>query len=209
MTTATVAGNARELVLEGLKPETVYEWHVQAVQNGVESLPSFANLFVTASEHPALKLESVAVDPTDQAVAPNASAKVTAATNLDEWVDTSTSITYEWQKRALDSNPDDPDVWKKINGAESRVVEREAGASGYVRCKATYDGVEVLSNEARVRVQPGAAPSNWKVEGQYRRHDGDALVGRRAKRRRLLRAVVPGGGHGRVDDGDGAQGVAV
>ena len=73
LTTATVAGNARELVLEGLKPETVYEWRVQAVQNGVESLPSFANLFVTASEHPALKLESVLVDPSDQAVEPNAS----------------------------------------------------------------------------------------------------------------------------------------
>lgn len=163
-TTATVADNSKEFTPEGLKPETVYEWHVQAVQNGVESLPSDTNLFVTASEHPALKLESVAVEPADQEVAPDAKAKLTAATNLDEWVDTSTSITYEWQKRALDSNPDDPDVWKKINGAESRVVELEAGASGYVRCKATYDGVEVLSNEARVRVQPGAAPSNLKVD---------------------------------------------
>ena len=47
--------------------------------------------------------------PADQEVAPDVSAKLTAATNLDDWVDTSTSITYEWQKRALDSDPDDPD----------------------------------------------------------------------------------------------------
>lgn len=163
-TTATVADGSKEFTPEGLKPETVYEWHVEAVQNGVESLTSFENLFVTASEHPALKLESVLVVPADQEVAPDVSAKLTATTNLDDWVDTSTSITYEWQKRALDSNPDDPDVWEKIDGAESRVVELEAGASGYVRCKATYDGIEVLSNEARVRVQPGAAPSNLKVD---------------------------------------------
>lgn len=44
---ATATGNVRELALEGLKPETAYEWRVQAVQNGVESQSSFTSLFVT------------------------------------------------------------------------------------------------------------------------------------------------------------------
>ena len=68
--TATATGDASQLVLKDLKPETIYEWRARAVQNGVESLPSFANLFVTASEHPTLKLESVLVDPRDQTVEP-------------------------------------------------------------------------------------------------------------------------------------------
>lgn len=48
---ATATGNVRELALEGLKPETAYEWRAQAVQNGVESQSSFTSLFVTASKH--------------------------------------------------------------------------------------------------------------------------------------------------------------
>ena len=164
-TTATAAGDASELALEGLKPETTYEWHVQAVQNGVESLPSFASLFVTASEHPALKLESVLVDPSDQAVEPGAKATVTATTNLDGMV-RADELTFTWEKRALDSDPNDPAVWKVIAGETGSSVTLPAKTSGYVRCKATYtaDGsAAVASNEACVRVQPGAVPTSLEV----------------------------------------------
>ena len=106
LTTATVAGNARELVLEGLKPETVYEWRVQAVQNGVESLPSFANLFVTASEHPALKLESVLVDPSDQAV--ERMRRYGEGHLRTRRVCRRGELAYMWEKRALDSDLNDP-----------------------------------------------------------------------------------------------------
>ncbi|MFR4804477.1 MAG: hypothetical protein ACLT98_14870 [Eggerthellaceae bacterium] len=50
-----------------------------------------------------MKLESVAVEPADQE-SRRCEGKLTAATNLDEWVDTSTSITYSG-RNALDSNP--------------------------------------------------------------------------------------------------------
>lgn len=166
LTTATVAGNARELVLEGLKPETVYEWRVQAVQNGVESLPSFANLFVTASEHPALKLESVLVDPSDQAVEPNASATVKATTNLDGMVGEG-ELAYMWEKRALDSDLNDPHAWTKIVNETGSSVTLPVKTSGYVRCQVTYtaDGsAPVASNEASVRVQPAGVPTGLEVK---------------------------------------------
>lgn len=167
-TTATAAGDARKLVLEGLKPETAYEWHVQAVQNGVGSLPSFASLFVTASEHPDLKLESVLIEPADQAVAPGAQATVTATTNLDGMVDAD-KLTYVWQKRALDSDNKEEN-WQTIDGETGSSVTLPVKTSGYVRCKVTYaaDGSAaadpVTSNEASVRVQPGSVPTSLEVK---------------------------------------------
>lgn len=167
-TTATAAGDASDLALEGLKPETVYEWHVQAVQNGVESLPSFASLFVTASEHPDLKLESVLIEPADQVVAPGAQATVTATTNLDGMVDAG-KLTYVWQKRALDSDNKEEN-WQTIDGETGSSVTLPVKTSGYVRCKVTYtaDGSAaaepVTSNEASVRVQPGSVPTSLEVK---------------------------------------------
>lgn len=169
--TATVEGGVRDdcsLVLKGLKPETIYEWRVRAVQNGVESLPSSSNLFVTASEHPALKLESVLVDPSDQAVAPGAQATVTATTNLDGMVGAG-ELTYVWEKRALDSNPSASDAWKVIEGQTGSSVTSSVITSGYVRCTVTYAvngsavGDPVVSNEASVRVQPASAPTGLEV----------------------------------------------
>ena len=165
-TTATVAGDACKFALKGLKPETVYEWRVQAVQNGVESLPSFANLFVTASEHPALKLESVLVDPSDQAVEPNASATVKATTNLDGMVGEG-ELAYMWEKRALDSDLNDPHAWTKIVNETGSSVTLPVKTSGYVRCQVTYtaDGsAPVASNEASVRVQPAGVPTGLEVK---------------------------------------------
>lgn len=167
--TATAAGSAREFVLKDLKPETIYEWRVRAVQNGVESLPSFANLFVTASEHPALKLESVLVDPSDQAVAPEAEATVKATTNLDGMVDPG-ELTYVWEKRALDSNPSASDAWQTIEDEKGSSVTSSVITSGFVRCKVTYTPAgsaaaeTVVSNEASVRVQPVGAPTGLEVK---------------------------------------------
>lgn len=171
LTTATVAGNVHELSLEGLKPETVYEWRVQAVQNGVESLPSSSSLFVTASEHPALKLESVLVDPSDQTVEPGAQATVTATTNLDGMVSTG-ELAYTWEKRALDSKPNDPNAWIAITGQTGSSVTLPVKTSGFVRCTVTYAvngsavGDPVVGNEASVRVQPAAdaVPTDLKVK---------------------------------------------
>lgn len=167
--TATAAGSAREFVLKDLKPETIYEWRVRAVQNGVESLPSFANLFVTASEHPALKLESVLVDPSDQAVAPEAEATVKATTNLDGMVDPG-ELTYVWEKRALDSNPSASDAWQTIEDEKGSSVTSSVITSGFVRCKVAYTPAgsaaaeTVVSNEASVRVQPVGAPTGLEVK---------------------------------------------
>ena len=167
--TATVSGGARQLVLEGLKPETIYEWRVQAVQNGVESLPSSSNLFVTASEHPALKLESVLVDPSDQAVAPGAQATVKATTNLDGMVHDG-ELTYVWEKRALDSDPNAPGAWQEIEGQTGNRVTSSVITSGFVRCTVTYTvngsvvGSPVVSNQASVRVLPADAPTGLEVK---------------------------------------------
>ncbi len=170
-TTVAVEDGTQSRVLEGLKPETVYEWHVQAVQNDVESLPSFASLFATLSEHPDPQLESVVVAPADQEVAPTDQAKLAATTNLDgmEGVDTAGKLSYAWEKRALDSRADDPAAWTKVDGAEAREVELPANTNGYVRCQATYTSapgaspVTVPSNEARVRVRPADAPTGLTV----------------------------------------------
>ncbi|MCB6561643.1 fibronectin type III domain-containing protein [Gordonibacter urolithinfaciens] len=169
--TATAAGGACELVLKDLKPETIYEWRVRAVQNDVESLPSSSSLFVTASEHPALKLESVLVDPSDQTVKPEAQATVTATTNLDGMVDPG-ELTYAWEKRALDSKPNDPNAWVEITGQTGSSVTSSVITSGYVRCTVTYTvngsavGDPVVSNEVSVRVQPGAdaVPTGLEVK---------------------------------------------
>ena len=167
--TATVAGDIREFALEGLKPETIYEWRVQAAQNGVESLPSSSNLFVTASEHPALKLESVLVDPSDQAVAPGAQATVKVTTNLDGMVDPG-ELTYKWEKRALDSDPNASDAWKVIEDEKGSSVTSSVITSGFVRCTVTYTvngsvvGTPVVSNQASVRVLPADAPTGLNVQ---------------------------------------------
>ena len=164
--TATATGDASQLVLKDLKPETIYEWRARAVQNGVESLPSFANLFVTASEHPTLKLESVLVDPRDQTVEPVAQATVKATTNLDGMVGAG-ELTYAWEKRALDSKPNDPNAWVEIAGQTGSSVTLPVKTSGYVRCKVTYtvDGSDpVVSNEVSVRVQPDAVPTDLNVK---------------------------------------------
>lgn len=166
---ATAPGNVRELALEGLKPETVYEWYVQAVQNGVESQQSSTSLFVTAS----LKLESVQVAPGDQTVAPGAQATVKATTNLDGVVDAG-ELAYVWEKRALDSDPNASGAWEEITGETGCSVTLPAKTSGYVRCKVTYTPTgstaagTVASNEARVRVQPDVvtvtAPTGLEVK---------------------------------------------
>ena len=164
--TATAAGSAREFVLKDLKPETIYEWRVRAVQNGVESLPSFANLFVTASEHPALKLESVLVDPSDQAVEPNASATVKATTKPRRYGRARASL-HICGRAALDSDLNDPHAWTKIVNETGSSVTLPVKTSGYVRCQVTYtaDGsAPVASNEASVRVQPAGVPTGLEVK---------------------------------------------
>ena len=167
--TATAAGSVSEFVLEDLKPETIYEWRVRAVQNGVESLPSYSNLFVTASEHPALKLESVLVEPANLEVAQGAQATVKATTNLDGMA-ASDTLTYKWEKRALDSNPSASDAWQTIEDEKGSSVTSSVITSGYVRCQVTYtpggsaEVETVASNEVSVRVRPASAPTGLEVK---------------------------------------------
>ena len=146
--------------LTGLAPETAYEWRVQAVQNGVKSLWSPVGSFATLSDDPAPVLKRVVTAPLDQTVAVGGQATLTAYTNLSDNED----VTYAWELRALDSTPD---AWVPIDGATARSVTLPMGASGYVRCTATYapEGGElqtVIGNQARVRVEPGV-PSGLAV----------------------------------------------
>ena len=101
---------------------------MQAVQNGVESLPSFANLDGMVGEG---------------------------------------ELAYMWEKRALDSDLNDPHAWTKIVNETGSSVTLPVKTSGYVRCQVTYtaDGsAPVASNEASVRVQPAGVPTGLEVK---------------------------------------------
>lgn len=168
VTWTKVAALQTSCMVEGLKPDTVYEWRVQTVQNGVESLPSFANVFSTAAEHSDAQLEAVVVEPADLVMASSESAELSAATNLDgvEGVDAG-ALAYEWQTRALDSGSG---AWQTAEGATEAKATLPAGTNAYVRCLATYtvapgaDPVTKASNEARVRVQPDAIAAGLAVD---------------------------------------------
>lgn len=144
---AEVEGGARTYALEGLEPQTAYEWYVQAVQKDglmweevkkdVKSLPSSMGVFATASDVPSLALDAVVVKPADQTLDPTDQATLTASTNLDGVVEED-ALAYAWEKRAFDSDPSDPNAWETIADKDTREVQLDAGASGYVRCTVTY-----------------------------------------------------------------------
>lgn len=140
--------------LDGLLPETGYEWRVQAVQNGLKSAWSEAGGFATLSDDAVPSLKSVLAAPLDQTVAAGQTAAVTAYTNLGDIA----ALTYRWEQRPFDSGED---AWEVIDDATGRSVDvaLEPGESRLVRCMATYspagvDPTTKTSNQARVRVQP-------------------------------------------------------
>ncbi|RDB63950.1 hypothetical protein C1878_03955 [Gordonibacter sp. 28C] len=164
---AEVGDGAKTYTLEGLEPQTAYEWYVQAVQKDgfkwdelkkdVRSLPSSMGVFATSSEIPPLTLEAVAVKPADQTLDPTDRATLTASTNLDGVV-VKDALAYTWERRALDSDPSDDNAWELIEGKDAREVQLDAGTSGYVRCTATYtpvsgDAQTQISDEVRVVVR--------------------------------------------------------
>ena len=114
--------------LSGLAPGTSYEWQVQAVQGGQASEWAGSG-FVTLSGG---SLKVARIWPPDVVLGKGEQAKFTVFTNLGD----AEGVSYEWQRRALDS--DDADgSWETIPNATDKVLTLAANTTGYVRCVAT------------------------------------------------------------------------
>ena len=95
----------------------------------VRRAPGVASGFVTLADGP---LKVARIWPSDVVLAKDEQARFVVFTNRGNAAD----VSYEWQRRALDSEDAD-DSWETIPNATDKILTLAANTTGYIRCVAT------------------------------------------------------------------------